>query len=199
MKHAKFQLGWFKGYAVPGCRKLPLLIDLTHRPYNNVYIKMLHDDHHAVYCFDCRLSNGLFNRPLDSRQSKQYRRQLLQLRGHILDASVCLCLFNHCERLESTRQVKCTCVEAESFVQIVVDMTTRQRQASPDAVHVCQRESDVVELVQFRRVERIVITVIPFTMLLLLLRLMATSRSHLDQPACAPASSGSVSAVLCVL
>ena len=150
---------------------------------------MLHYDHHDVYCFDWGLIHGLFSS----------RRQLLQLSGHILDASVCLCLFNHCERLESTRQVKCTCVEAESFVQIVVDMTTRQRQASPDAVHVCQRESDVVELVQFRRVERIVITVIPFTMLLLLLRLMATSRSHLDKPACAPASSGSVSAVLCVL
>ena len=53
-----------------------------------------------------------------------------------------------------------TCVEAEAAVETVVDVPARHRQRPPDAVHVCQREADVVELVQCLHVERPVVVVV---------------------------------------
>jgi len=62
-------------------------------------------------------------------------------------------------------------------VQAVVNVSTRDRQRSPDAVHVRQSEPEVVELVQRLHVERLII-VVDF------LALLMFSTSHLlVQPA----------------
>jgi len=71
-----------------------------------------------------------------------------------------------------------TCIEAESIVQAMFDVTTWHGHAAPDAVHVGQRKPDVVELVQCGHVERLVVVVVRFAMLL---QLLATCGSHVDR------------------
>jgi len=59
------------------------------------------------------------------------------------------------------------------------DVSTWNRHASRDAVHVGQCKPDVVELVQCRHVELVVVVVVRSTMLLL--QLLATCSSHVDR------------------
>jgi len=72
------------------------------------------------------------------------------------------------------RRGRRTCVEAETVVQAVLDVSTRYRHRSPDAVHVRDGEPEVVELVQCIHVERHIVGI----RFLLLLMLLATCSSH---------------------